>query len=376
MPAAADELSESTLRQACAELDRGLRAGERCRAERLFADRPLLAACEDAALELIYTEFVAREDLGQRPTPEEYYARFPTWQGRLRRQFQVHRLFRDNLTSDTVGGTADDRDDSAPQRLGGHQLLEEVARGGGGVVYRARQQGLDRVVALKVLRPELGRKARARRRFFREAKVLAALRHRHVVAVHDLGEQAGWIWYSMDFAEGGSLARLALPLPPRRAAGLVQVVAEAVQHAHDCGVIHTDLKPSNVLLDREGQPLLSDFGLAWVGCEGGEERRRAFAGTPAYMAPEQFDPDGDIGPATDVWALGVILYELLAGRRPFTAATLDELQRAVCQEEPPSPAGPAALEAVWRRCLVKDPAGRFASAAELAAALAPLTEPG
>jgi serine/threonine-protein kinase len=234
------------------------------------------------------------------------------------------------------------------------------------VVYRARQQTLQRTVALKVLRPEPGRKARARRRFCREAKLLASLRHRNIVAVHDLGEQRGWLWYSMDLAEGGSLAGLSSAWEARQAADLVATIAEAVAHVHGRGIIHCDLKPSNVLLDADGQPLLGDFGLAWVNGEGGETRR-GLAGTPAYMAPEQIAPGNEVIPATDVWALGVILYELLAGQRPFKGTSLEELGRVICQDEPASLQGLATgLEPVWRRCLVKEPTRRFATAAELA----------
>jgi hypothetical protein len=196
MPAAsdADVLSETVLRQACADLDQRLRTGDGHRVERLFADRPLLALSEDAAVELIYTEFVTREELGQRPTPEEYCARFPAWQGRLRRQFQVHRLFRDDLETGAESSPTEPQEiPTVPKHLGGCELLEEVARGSGGMVFRARQQTLERTVAVKVLRPEPGRQARGRRRFSREAKLLGSLRHRHIIAVHDLGEQRGWL---------------------------------------------------------------------------------------------------------------------------------------------------------------------------------------
>jgi len=369
MAAVSDDLSETTLRQACSDLDHRLRSGERCRVEHIFADRPLLAIREEAALQLIYTEFVTREDIGQRPTPEEYLARFPTWQTRLKRQFHVHRLFRDNLTSDGGSRPADNRAEEVPKRLGSFELLSEVARGGGGgVVYRARQTGLNRIVALKVLRPEVGRKARARSRFFREAKVLAALRHPHIVAVHDLGEQGGWIWYSMDFAEGGSLNRLSLPLTKKRAVVLMRSVALTVQHVHDLGVVHGDLKPSNVLLDGDGHPMLGDFGLARTGDDTSEDGLQGFLGTPAYMAPEQFDPEGEICSATDVWALGTILFELLTGRRPFIASSIEDLQQAISEEEPPCLVESDALAWICGRCLAKDAAVRF-TAAELAEGL-------
>jgi serine/threonine protein kinase len=363
-------ISEPQLRQACADLDRRLRAGEPCRAESFFANSPLLASQEDWAVELIYTEFVTREELGQRPAPEEFYARFPRWKERLGRQFQVHELLRDGAAAGALPPAP--ADVPCPgDRLGPYELLEEAARGGCGVVYRAWQEGLDRVVAVKVLRPDLGRLPSARQRFCREARVLASLRHRHIMPVHDIGESQGVLYFSMAWAPG-SLAR---HRPGRGAAvDLLAAVARAVHHAHLQGVIHCDLKPSNILLDEEGEPLVSDFGLAQVADDGGAAD---LAGTPAYMAPEQLDGRGwPTGPATDVWALGVILYELLTGRRPFAGASLFELHQAVCAAAPPPFAVYLAepdpgLEAVCRRCLAPDPGQRFASAADLAQALQP-----
>jgi hypothetical protein len=367
-------VSEQQLRQACAELDRRLRAGEACRAERFLAQTPLLASQEDWAVELVYTEFVAREELGHRPTPEEYYARFPRWKGRLSRQFQVHELLREGLVATAPAGPV-----PAPAlprvRLGRFEVLEEVARGGCGVVYKGWQPGLERVVALKALLPEYGHLLRARRRFSHEARVMASLRHRHIMPVHDIGESDGVIYFSMDWAAGGSLASGRQGgWEPRRLVALLETVARAVHHAHERGVIHCDLKPSNILLDDLGEPLVSDFGLARLPTGAGDlDGPGEVVGTPAYMAPEQLDGHGEaVGPATDVWALGVVLYELRTGRRPFVAGTLADLQTAISLQEP-APFGEniadPAVEAVCRRCLAKDPARRYPSAAELAEAL-------
>jgi hypothetical protein len=369
-------ISEAQLRQACADLDRGLRAGERCRAERFFARTPLLASREDWAVELIYTEFVTREELGQRPTPEEYYARFPAWKERLRRQIQVHELLRDSLAAEAAlsAEAAPPAGPRAGERLGGHDLLEEVARGGCGVVYRAWQEGLERVVAVKVLRPEFSHLLRARQRFCHEARVMASLRHRHIMPVHDIGESQGVIYFSMDWAPG-SLARRPGPPDPSRDAALLATVARAVGHAHDQDVIHCDLKPSNILLDEEGEPLVSDFGLARLPTsDQGDDGPGGIVGTPAYMAPEQLAIGESVGPATDVWALGVILYELATGKRPFAGSSLLDLQQAVCSQAPPPfaqhvTAPDPGLEAICRRCLARDPGQRFGSAADLAQAL-------
>jgi hypothetical protein len=381
VPSAPDtsSVSEQQLRQACAELDRRLRAGEPCRAERFLARMPLLASQEDWAVELIYTEFVAREELGHRPTPEEYYARFPRWKARLFRQFQVHDMLREGLVA------AAPRPAAAPAgpapalprgQFGRYELLEEVAHGGCGVVFKAWQQGLERVVALKALLPEYGHLLRARRRFCHEARVMAALRHRHIMPVHDIGESDGLIYFTMDWAAGGSLASPGPAWEPRRLVGLLESVARAVHDAHERGVVHCDLKPSNILLDDRGEPLVSDFGLARLPAAGGDlDGPGEVVGTPAYMAPEQLDgPGRAVGPATDVWALGVVLYELWTGRRPFTAATLADLQAAICLEEPAPVAEHLAaadpgLAAVSRRCLAKEPGRRYRSAAELAEAL-------
>jgi eukaryotic-like serine/threonine-protein kinase len=369
MPAASHRgvLTEARLRQGCAELDRRLRAGELYRAEQLFAACPLLASDEDMALEIVYTEFVTREELGQRPTPEEFYARFPSWKSRLQRQFQVHELLRDDLA-----GPAEQPPALPPRplrRLGNYELREEIARGGCGIVYRAWQTGLERLVAVKALRPEFSRSPRARQRFGHEARVMASLRHRHIIAVHEVGENRGVLFFSMDLAVGSLADRTARPGQSRQAARVLHAVAGAIQHAHERGVIHCDLKPSNILLDEQGEPLVSDFGLARLP-EGTASAEGGLIGTPAYMAPEQLADARPLTAAADVWSLGVILYELLAGRRPFTARTLDELQWQVATQEPP-PLGrrlpaEARLEALCRRCLEKEPGRRPASAAELA----------
>jgi hypothetical protein len=379
VPHERNSVCERQLRQACADLDERLRAGESCRAERFFSLYPLLACHEEYALELIYTEFVAREEMDQRPTPEEFYARFPHWRRRLERQFQVHELLRDNLSAaeETVADAAPPlprRGPSVGQRLGRYELLEELACGGCGVVFRAWQDGLERTVAVKALRPELAHRRPVRQRFAQEAKLMAALRHRHIMPVHDIGESDGVLYFSMDFAASGSLAQRIADRPgPPDATTQVQdlktlaVVARAVHHAHRQGVVHGDLKPSNILLDEDGEPLVSDFGLARP-ADVAPDALTPFAGTPAYMAPALLDGR----PATtrsDVWALGVILFETLTGQRPFQGGSLAELRRCVEAGPPPMPGVDGRLAGVVGRCLAVEPGERFASAAELADAL-------
>jgi serine/threonine protein kinase len=213
-----------------------------------------------------------------------------------------------------------------PQTIPGYEILAELGRGGMGVVYHARQVALNREVALKtILRADLADGAVAR--FWAEAEVMAAVRHPHVVQVFDLGGHDGRLFLAMELVAGGSLAgRLAGgPLPPWAAAEKAEQVARGVAAAHDLGVVHRDLKPGNVQLDPAGQPKVTDFGLAkWRSADLTETN--AVMGTPAYMAPEQAAGRTKyVGPSADVWALGVILYECVAGRRPFEGGTAEVL---------------------------------------------------
>lgn len=260
------------------------------------------------------------------------------------------------------------------RRFARYELLGEIARGGMGVVYRARQVGLDRTVALKMI---LGGHLAAPedvRRFQAEAQAAAGLRHPNIVAIHEVGEHEGQHYFSMDYIEGRSLAMAARerPFTPGQAARCVQAIAGAVQYAHEHGVLHRDLKPSNVLLDAAEQPHVTDFGLARR-IEGGGELTLTgqVLGTPGYMAPEQAAGQGErLGPATDVYGLGAILYELLTGRPPFGAATVHETIQQVLGAEPVSPrllnpSVPRDLETICLKCLEKEPGRRYASAQAL-----------
>jgi serine/threonine protein kinase len=263
--------------------------------------------------------------------------------------------------------------------FGDYELLEEVARGGMGVVYRARQLSLDRIVAVKMMRPGLLATDAEIRRFYTEAKTAARLQHPNIVAIHEVGEFDGLHYFSMDFVGGPSLAELMRDrqLSAMEAARCVQVLAETVQHAHSQGILHRDLKPSNVLMDESERPRITDFGLAWrLEGDTGATTSGSVMGTPAYMPPEQASGQNDrLSPASDVYSLGAILYELLTGRPPFRAATTLETVRMVLEEQPDPPRSlnPSIspdLEAICLRCLAKEPAKRYDSAAALASDLA------
>jgi serine/threonine-protein kinase len=248
-----------------------------------------------------------------------------------------------------------------------------------GVVYRARHVKLGRLVALKMILAGGHAGTRARARFRTEAEVVARLQHPNVVQIYDVGEHEGLPYLALEFCPGGSLAsRLAgSPLPPREAAALAETLARAVHAAHQAGVIHRDLKPANVLLAADGTPKISDFGLAKkLDDVAGPTRSGAIMGTASYMAPEQAAGWlGKVGPPTDVYALGAILYELLTGRPPFKgAAPLDTVLRLLQAEPAPprtiNPRVDRGLEAICLKCLEKEPQRRYDSALALADDLA------
>jgi WD40 repeat protein len=259
----------------------------------------------------------------------------------------------------------------------GYEILGELARGGMGVVYKAKQLGCNRVVALKMILSGSHAGIEERERFLIEAEAVARLQHPNIVQVHEVGEHEGKPFYSMEFCPGGGLDRKlnATPLPPVEAVRLVETLARAVQAAHEKGVVHRDLKPGNILLAEDGTPKVTDFGLAKRLDAAGRTQTGEVLGTPSYMAPEQAGGKSrEVGPPTDVYALGAILYECLTGRPPFRGPTaLDTLKQVLSDDPVPPrqllPRTPRDLETIDLKCLDKEPTRRYATAAELAADL-------
>jgi serine/threonine-protein kinase len=276
-------------------------------------------------------------------------------------------------------GSAEDPENAPPgldlPRAPGYELIEVLGRGGAGVVYKAVQVGLNRAVALKMPLSGAFATRSERRRFAREAELVAALRHPNIVQVYDVGEIDGQPYFTMEFVGGGSLAGAIAgrPWPARDAAGLVTHLADAVAAAHRDGIVHRDLKPSNVLLAADGTPKVTDFGLArHLGLGSSLTQSGAAVGTPSYMAPEQAQGrTGEVGPAADIYALGAILYELITGRPPFRAESAAETVYQVVTHDlvPPSRLNarvPRDVETICLKCLQKEPHARYATPAALA----------
>jgi serine/threonine protein kinase/predicted Zn-dependent protease len=419
--------------------------GERFLTENYSSEHPEILGHPASALQLIYNEMLLREGDGENPNVDEYIARFPGFADDLKALFEVHQaLESDQLLSVSATTNASalstwsqgEAPASGPwPQIAGYEILAEVGHGGMGVIYKARQVGLNRIVALKMILTGHHANPAQLARFRAEAEAVARLQHPNIVQVHEVGDQDGRPYFSMEFVNGGSLAQ-ALNNTPQSAipaANLVKTLARAIQVAHERGIIHRDLKPANILIQRsevrsrrsevrgqeaevrgqkvevQGQhselrnqssdglrkvtpfadlcsqtsdlwtptsdlcPKITDFGLAkHLDVDATQTGSGLILGTPSYMAPEQADGKGRaIGPATDIYALGAVLYELLAGRPPFKASTQLETLRLVLSEEPTSLTHlhltvPRDLETICLKCLEKDPSRRYGSALALA----------
>ena len=369
-----DRGSEESLDAALSEQRSDWLAGRRTSAIEWLERHPALAADPSRAAAVVYNEFVLSQELGECPDWDKYLRQFPQYAALLRLLCQADQFVEQTLI---LGEPVR----QLPRRFGEYDLLEEVGRGGMGVVFKARQRSLDRIVALKIIRAGEGSSDGDRERFRQEALTLARLQHPNIVQIYDWGVAGEQHFLSLEFVVGSSLADSldGTPWSSRSAATLLQVLAQAVDFAHSQGVVHRDLKPSNVLLTGtpetapEQRPAkLADFGLAKRLDLNGETRTGAVLGTPSYMAPEQAEGrPGAVGPRTDVYGLGAILYELLTGRPPFRAESPLLTLKAVTSAEPVrprllNPGVPRDLETICLKCLQKEPSGRYASAGLLA----------
>ncbi len=378
--ARADEPGRSMLSLLLAHQRRSWRGGERVRVEAYLEQQPGLLSDDESVLDLIYHEVMLRAEAGESPRLEEYADRFPRWAPRIALQFAMEEgLGLEPLLlaggGDTLPSAGQPRGTFRVPSVAGYEVLGELGRGGMGVVYKARQVRLNRLVALKMILAGDHAGPEAALRFLAEAEAVARLHHPHIVQVFAFGECDGRPYFEMEYVDGGNLAeRLdGTPRPAREAARLVETLARAIHEAHLRGLVHRDLKPANILLAADGVPKIADFGLAkWLDAEAGPTRTHLIVGSPSYMAPEQAGPGPvPVGPAADVYSLGAILYELLTGRPPFQASTVLETLERVRSDEPVSPARlrprlPRDLVTACLKCLEKDPARRYASAADLA----------
>jgi serine/threonine-protein kinase len=365
------------------------RRGQWVPAESYLEAFPAVRDDPERALDVVFAEFMLREQLGDSPTLEEYASRFPEHAEQLRLQVELHRAFQDEVedawpaTWDEARANpaADCGRGSEPSsiehpNIPGFDILNVLGSGGMGVVYRAWEHRLNRLVALKMLRAGAQASPQVLARFRQEAEAVARLKHPNIVQIHQVGLHAGCPFLVLELVDGPSLARslAGTPQATRRAVDLVERLARAIHSAHGQGVVHRDLTPANVLLTADGTPKITDFGLAKIipGGEGLRTQTGELLGTPSYMAPEQAaSRHGAVGAATDVYARGAILYELLTGRPPFKAESPLETIRQVVADEPVSPSRlrpklPRDLETICLRCLRKEPAHRYPSAEALA----------
>jgi tetratricopeptide (TPR) repeat protein/predicted Ser/Thr protein kinase len=340
-------------------------------------------------LDQAVTAFLQAAERGQQPDRLQWVARYPDmaegleaffadqdrvnrWTSWLRQVALAVSTARD--PDQTINPDVEPLAEPEPGPVGDYELLEVIARGGMGVVYRARQISLNRTVALKMLRGGQSASSAELQRFRSEAEAAAHLDHPHIVPIHEVGEHHGQPYFSMKLIEGGNLAENLdqFHADQRAAAQLLVRVARAVHHAHLRGILHRDLKPANILIDQRGEPHVTDFGLAKrVERDSNMTQSGAIVGTPSYMAPEQATGSRGLTTAADVYSLGAILYAMLTGQPPFRAGTTLETLRQVLEQEPirPSALNPRVqrdLETICLRCLEKQPQRRYASPEALA----------
>jgi len=329
---------------------------------------------DESQLAELLDEYLSQLQAGKRPDRAALLQKHPELASSLKCLEALDGLVPEG-TVDSDPDTLIYEDQNLPRAFGPYELLEEVGRGGMGVVYKARQKALNRFVAVKMILATHLASPEHIRRFQVEAAAAARLRHSNITQIYDVGQCHGQHYFAMEYVDGESLARRIARqrLSPDEIARMMITVARAVDHLHAQGVVHRDLKPSNILVDREDQPYVTDFGLAKVFVPGSEATTTGvIAGTPSYMAPEQASGrSSEVGPATDVYSLGAILYELLTGEPPFRRenpldTVLDILSREPRYPRQINPRVPHGLELICLKCLSKSPADRYRSAAALA----------
>ncbi len=365
------------------DLRRRWAAGDCVRAEAYLEWHPGLD--DEAAIDLIYGEFLVRSERGDGPTVEEYLARFPQYAARLQFLLAFDEVVCDLIRSNSVtvahqDGAAAPILEEAPGRIGGkYRIIEMLDRGGQGEVYRALHETLRRDVIIKLSRRPCPADSAARSSFLAEGRILAGLQHPNIAAVYDLDFHEDRAYLAIEFVRGQTLDQYARGrrLSPLKAAALIAQAARAVAAAHRCGVIHRDIKPKNILVDEQGTPRVIDFGLArlqdaWSVGRADEEN---ISGTLPFMPPEQACENGPPADArTDVFALGAVLYYLLTGRAPYGGNGLAEVltQARTCAYDRTAldrPAIPPRLRAICLKAMAPEPPDRYAGADELAAAL-------
>jgi WD40 repeat protein len=368
------------------------RVGQWIPAESYLDAFPAVRNDPEQAIDLVFAEYMLREQRGESPTLEEYARRFPQYADQLKLQVELHEALgadeerrlpatwseeRANRSANrrTQSQAGSDLESHPQPEIPGYEVLGVLGWGGMGVVYRVWQKRVNRIVALKMVHAGAQASPQVLARFSVEAEAVARLHHPNIVQIYDLGQHAGSPFLVLELIEGPSLAQAlaGTPQPARRAAELVESLARAIHSAHRQGVVHRDLTPANILLTADGSPKITDFGLAKIIIGGGELRTGTgeLLGTPSYMAPEQAASRHEtIGVATDVYALGAILYDMLTGRPPFKAESPLETLRQVASDEPVPPSRlrprlPRDLETTCLKCLRKEPAQRYASAEAL-----------
>ena len=345
--------------------------------EEYLALVPTLEADDDLTLDLIFGEVRGRSREGNAPNLEELADRFPHLKERMGRQLEIASWFEDASGSDLQPVDEDNASegDAAAIRFGDYELHEEIARGGMGVIYRARHRKLKRIVALKMIRPERLTRAADLRRFKNETRIIAQLNHPNIISILHVDQVDGIHFFTMQMVEGRDLESLRTEYldDVRLAARLVSSVAAAIHYAHQHGVLHRDLKPSNVLVDDYGVPFVVDFGLASHLSEPSSLAPSVeFRGTPAYAPPELLQEESQpANVAADVYGLGAILYVLLTGQPPFSGRNALEVWNKIRDSQPQPPRTLNArvdpdLEAICLKALDKNPIARYASAAAFA----------